>query len=418
MLHLHTRNGKTLLLEFVANIVRTESKLLAILTGREIPSELAGLLCHESSVTQSEAEMNNNRETEPSSIISPPSVRDRGGDRDYYDGGASETNISSVTIPSLNISDSASESNVDSATLPSTPQLLQNFDCVEGAAALVRGQLRAEAATPVRRQLRAEEEAAIGTADSIAEEDLPLVNALDETSISVGQLSIPSSCRFCHEDAGDDSRRTLLAEPSYGQLLGRGSIMRTGVVSSVEDPVRQREEAPIYELNQTASIIAISGLPRTQLQQSRAEEQLHWDSDGSTIRFRESRRMRTGCSDTSSWDSNLLDNRRGRRADRAIERQRCALRAACARLRAVGAFIRNERDFKTKRMLAVWLTATQPEMNPAAVRCLGEYCWQGGWRGAAGGHGGTGGAGGGGVIRGLLVGLMLPMRPSLAAARD
>ena len=45
MLHLNTRNGNTLL-EMVANIVRSESDVVVILTGRQIDSNLAGLLHH------------------------------------------------------------------------------------------------------------------------------------------------------------------------------------------------------------------------------------------------------------------------------------------------------------------------------------------------------------------------------------
>ena len=55
MLHLATRNGPTLM-EMVANVVRNGSELVAILTGREVDSGLAGLLhkCkNEGSATES-----------------------------------------------------------------------------------------------------------------------------------------------------------------------------------------------------------------------------------------------------------------------------------------------------------------------------------------------------------------------------
>ena len=126
-------------------------------------------------------------------------------------------------------------------------------------------------------------------------------------------------------------------------------------------------------------------------QQSRAEEQSHWDSDTSSIRFRESRRMRCGFSDTSSRNSVLQERRFHRRAGIATERRRYALRAACSRLRAVGVFMRNGRN-KTKRMLAMWLR-TNENMNLDVVHCIGEYCWKDGWRGV------TGDAGSGGVTR-------------------
>ena len=45
MLHLSTRNGPTLM-EMIANVVRDESELLAILMGRAIDYSLAGLLHH------------------------------------------------------------------------------------------------------------------------------------------------------------------------------------------------------------------------------------------------------------------------------------------------------------------------------------------------------------------------------------
>jgi hypothetical protein len=225
VLHLHARNGTALLLQMVANIVHTESKTLAVLTGREIPSELAGLIHLKGSASQSEAETmvpfeHDNGETESGSMSLQSLVQDRGGNRDD---GSSESETNDV--------------------LPTTSQRLQPY---------------------------------------------------------------------------------------------------------------------------------------------RAEE--HWDSDGSSVRLgREWRRLRVGYSDTSSMDSNLLDLRRERRTGRATERQRCALRGACIRLKAVGAFIRNEQDFKTKRILAMWLRTKHQDMNAAAVRCLGEFCWQGGWRGAAGG---------------------------------
>ena len=52
MLHLATRNGPTLM-EMIANVVRNESELLVILTGREVESSLAGLLHNEGSTTES-----------------------------------------------------------------------------------------------------------------------------------------------------------------------------------------------------------------------------------------------------------------------------------------------------------------------------------------------------------------------------
>ena len=130
------------------------------------------------------------------------------------------------------------------------------------------------------------------------------------------------------------------------------------------------------------------------LQRNRAEDQLHWDSDPgeSATSLRESRRVRLGFSDTSSMDSNLQRIRLGRRndhrADRANQRRSYALRAAGRKLRAVGAFIQNGRN-KTKRMLAMWLRRNE-NMNLDVMRLLGEYCWQGGWRGVAGGGGGGG----------------------------
>ena len=120
------------------------------------------------------------------------------------------------------------------------------------------------------------------------------------------------------------------------------------------------------------------------LQQNRAEDQLHWDSDPaeSVRRFRESRRVRVGFSDTTSMDSNLQHIRLRRRNDRANERRRCALQAACCKLRAAGAFMRNGQN-KTKRMLAMWLRRNE-NMNLDVMRLLGEYCWRDGWRGVAG----------------------------------
>ena len=70
MLHLSTVNG-AVLLEMVATVVRTESKVVAILTGREVDSALAGLLHTAGSVTESDADIR-----------------------------ASETDISSITLPS------------------------------------------------------------------------------------------------------------------------------------------------------------------------------------------------------------------------------------------------------------------------------------------------------------------------------
>ena len=60
MLHLATRNGPTLM-EMVANVVRNGSELVAILTGREVDSGLAGLLhkCkNEGSATESAVVVN------------------------------------------------------------------------------------------------------------------------------------------------------------------------------------------------------------------------------------------------------------------------------------------------------------------------------------------------------------------------
>ena len=118
---------------------------------------------------------------------------------------------------------------------------------------------------------------------------------------------------------------------------------------------------------------------------NRAEEQSRWDSDGSSTRYLESRRVRFSFSDTSSRDFNLQDRRLQRRRRRATERQRCAARAVYSKLRAVGAFMRNGRS-KTKRMLAMWFRRNG-NMNLDVMRLIGEYCWRDGWRGVAGSDG-------------------------------
>jgi hypothetical protein len=99
------------------------------------------------------------------------------------------------------------------------------------------------------------------------------------------------------------------------------------------------------------------------------------EGSGQHTRARQSRRcFVTGVSDSSSQEQT-------RRNRRAIERRRYALKAACFRLRAVGAFMRNGRN-KTKRMLAMWLR-TNKRANLAVVRLIGECCWEDGWRGVA-----------------------------------
>ena len=75
MLNLATLNGPTLL-AMVANVVRTESSVFVILTGREVDSGLAGLLHASESVT-SDADI-----------------------RVQLDHGSSETDVSSITGPS------------------------------------------------------------------------------------------------------------------------------------------------------------------------------------------------------------------------------------------------------------------------------------------------------------------------------
>ena len=107
----------------------------------------------------------------------------------------------------------------------------------------------------------------------------------------------------------------------------------------------------------------VEGITAQRLQKIRAEAQLRRDSDSS----RRVPVMRYAASDTSSTDLDL--------------RRRYALRAACSKLRAVGAFVWNGRN-KTKRMLAMWLR-TNKSMNLAVVCRIGEFCWKDGWRGVA-----------------------------------
>ena len=113
----------------------------------------------------------------------------------------------------------------------------------------------------------------------------------------------------------------------------------------------------------------------------------HWDSDGSSTQINESR-LGDACAivgllDAPSRDVAMQELRDQRRKGRAIIRQRHALRGACIRLRAVGAFIRNGRN-KTKRMLAMWFLVKESTLDLDIVTCIGEYTWTDGWRGAFG----------------------------------
>ena len=140
--------------------------------------------------------------------------------------------------------------------------------------------------------------------------------------------------------------------------------------------IRERYQGLLESSNSATSGRADDeGNTAERLQQNLAQEQSHWDSDVSFTRARQSRRgFVTGVSDSSSQEQT-------RRNRRAVERRRYALKAACFRLRAVGAFMRNGRN-KTKRMLAMWLR-TNKRANLAVVRLIGECCWEDGWRGVA-----------------------------------
>ena len=106
--------------------------------------------------------------------------------------------------------------------------------------------------------------------------------------------------------------------------------------------------------------------------------QYHWDSDRSSDRERDRRRIRSGgVSDTSSMDSNLQSLRLHRRACKAIARRQSAMRGVRFRLRAVGAFIRHGWNRACKRTVAMWLKRN-PNMNLAIVNCIGALCWEGG----------------------------------------
>ena len=75
MLHLRTLNGATLL-EMLANVVRAESEVLDILTGREVDSALAGLLHRAGSVTGNDGytpsiQVDSDSDTDISSITLP-----------------------------------------------------------------------------------------------------------------------------------------------------------------------------------------------------------------------------------------------------------------------------------------------------------------------------------------------------------
>jgi hypothetical protein len=80
MLNLATFKGPTLL-AMVANIVRTESSVLVILTGREVDSGLAGLLHNSGSVTESDADIGVQlgHGTTMSSITLPSEIRSQLG---------------------------------------------------------------------------------------------------------------------------------------------------------------------------------------------------------------------------------------------------------------------------------------------------------------------------------------------------
>ena len=263
MLNLATPNGPTLL-AMAANVVRTESNVLVLLTGREVDCALADLIHTSGSVPESDVDIR---------------VQIRG---------SSETDFSSITGSS------------------------------ESSSLLVRGH---------------------GGQG-------PLDRSNSATSRSADEEPIEQQ----------RSARQPTEQPAWWE---RASV-----------PMREHGGVPMA--------------PR--LQRNRAEE--HWDSDDSDsiTKFRESRRVRFGFSDTSSIDSNLQHLRLQRRDGRAIERRRYALRAACSKLRAVGAFMRNGRN-KTKRMLAMWLR-TNENMNLAVVRLIGKLCWKDGWRGVADGSGG------------------------------
>ena len=135
MLHFNTKKGPKLL-QMVANVVRVEREALVVLTGREVDSGLAGLLHRAGSVRESDHYIEGR-----------------------FDRDGSETDVSSITLPSLfrasDDYDSSETDDVSSITLPSLlPSLPRGdggrtrvVDSVEAAAARAR---RANHSAPFR----------------------------------------------------------------------------------------------------------------------------------------------------------------------------------------------------------------------------------------------------------------------------
>lgn len=168
-----------------------------------------------------------------------------------------------------------------------------------------------------------------------------------------------------------------------GQLEHSNSALRRG---ANEEPV-EPQRAGRLDHNEARIVL--------QSPQNRAEEQLHWDSDGSSTRVREAC-LFDACAITGLLNMHtkdiavhiaLQERRLQRRTGRAIKRRRYALRAFCIRLRAVGCFIRNRRN-KTKRTLAKWLLVGKSGLSFHVVCLIGDYCWKDGWSGIDGGGGG------------------------------
>ena len=135
MLHFNTKKGPKLL-QMVANVVRVEREALVVLTGREVDSGLAGLLHRAGSVRESD------HDTEG-----------------QFDRHGSETDVSSITLPSLfRDSDDRDSSEIDDVSSIILPSLLPSLprgddgrtrvvDSVEAAAARAR---RANHSAPFR----------------------------------------------------------------------------------------------------------------------------------------------------------------------------------------------------------------------------------------------------------------------------